>query len=54
MMFLVRRSLWQRTTGEPVCERFLFRDSISADRTSWPGMSSAAAELERKEKLKIK
>ncbi|TNN77269.1 hypothetical protein EYF80_012576 [Liparis tanakae] len=45
-MFLVSRSLWQRTVGESTCERCLFRDSISTDRVSKLGTSWGAAALE--------
>lgn len=45
-MFLVSRSLWQRTVGESTCERHLFRDSSSTDRVSKLGTSWGAAALE--------
>lgn len=44
-MFFVRRSLWQRTVGESICERCLFNDSISADKVSKLGTSRRAAGL---------
>lgn len=53
-MFFVRRSLWQRTLGEPMCERCLLSDSVSTDKVSGLGMSSRAKELqERKSRFVV-
>lgn len=49
-MFLQSRSLWQRTTGEPSCDRCSFIHVISSSRTSLLGTSSRILEKEEKKR----